>query len=284
MKEGDSMKIGFIGAGRMGFTLGKYLCENGYEVAGYYSRNTEHAREAAGFTETLCYKDLDSLVKACDTLFLTVNDSNISAVYEELCRYDIKGKIICHTSGALSSEVFTDSLKHGVYGYSVHPIYAVNSKYDSHKNFKKAFITIEGNEKYSDEVRNIFIKAGNETAVIDKNCKSKYHAASVCASNLVCGLYEMSVNMLCECGFSYEAAITAINGLFIGNAENICKVGAVNALTGPLERGDTQTVSKHLNALEGNKKEVYRALSREVLHLAEKKNKEKDYSEIEKIL
>ena len=46
------MKIGFIGAGRVGFTLGKYFCEHGVEVAGYYSRNIQSAQEAAEFTNS----------------------------------------------------------------------------------------------------------------------------------------------------------------------------------------------------------------------------------------
>ena len=44
------MRIGFIGAGKVGFTLGKYFAVNGLDVAGYYSRNYKSAEEAAAFT------------------------------------------------------------------------------------------------------------------------------------------------------------------------------------------------------------------------------------------
>ena len=44
------MKIGFIGAGKVGFSLGKYFAENGAELSGYYSRTESSAHEAAAFT------------------------------------------------------------------------------------------------------------------------------------------------------------------------------------------------------------------------------------------
>ena len=67
------MKIGFIGAGRVGFTLGKYFCEHGVEVAGYYSRNIQSAQEAAEFTHSRVYDVPAKLLEACDILFLTMS-------------------------------------------------------------------------------------------------------------------------------------------------------------------------------------------------------------------
>jgi predicted dinucleotide-binding enzyme len=46
------MKIGFIGAGKVGFSLGKYFCEHGLDVIGYFSRNPQSALQAAEFTGT----------------------------------------------------------------------------------------------------------------------------------------------------------------------------------------------------------------------------------------
>ena len=48
----DAMKIGFIGAGKVGFSLGKYLADNNQKVIGYYSEFTEDAKEASKFTNS----------------------------------------------------------------------------------------------------------------------------------------------------------------------------------------------------------------------------------------
>ena len=52
------MKIGFIGAGKVGFSFGKYFTINNIPVSGYYSRNIDTAIEAANFTNTNYFKSI----------------------------------------------------------------------------------------------------------------------------------------------------------------------------------------------------------------------------------
>ena len=92
------MKAGFIGAGKVGFSLGKYLKEGGVTVTGYFSRSRESAMEAAGFTDTGYYDNLADIAKDSDTLFITVPDGTIGAVWENLRNLPIKDKNICHYS------------------------------------------------------------------------------------------------------------------------------------------------------------------------------------------
>ena len=84
------MKTGFIGAGKVGFTLGKFFCSKGstdctessnsIKVTGYYSRNTQSAEEAAKFTGTKAFTDMGALIEASDVLFLTVPDGTSPSV------------------------------------------------------------------------------------------------------------------------------------------------------------------------------------------------------------
>ena len=60
---GDNIKIGFIGAGKVGFSLGKYLKEKNIDVTGYYSRSEHSSKEASTFTETRQYNNLKDLIK-----------------------------------------------------------------------------------------------------------------------------------------------------------------------------------------------------------------------------
>jgi hypothetical protein len=301
MKRGDGMRIGFIGAGKMGFTLGRYLKDRSMEekwcdiqVVGYYSRNPESAKQAAEFTDTEYYDDKADLVRECDVLFLTVPDGQIAVTANELDRLSdtgkaengeivcegaeprklkslLDGKILCHTSGALSSQVFS-GIKSCVYGYSIHPMYAVSSKTESYKNFNESYITIEGDEKYLEYFRKLFCGLGHRVSVITAENKVKYHAASVCASNLVIGLYSLSMKLLGECGFSDEEADTALKPLFKNNALKLVECGPRKALTGPVERGDTGTVQKHLDCLTGDERELYRLLSKKLVDIAQGEN------------
>ena len=167
------MRIGFIGAGRVGFTMGKYLKLHGEDITGYYSRKPEHAREAADFTDTFFYNDVQKLIETSDAIILTVSDSAIKTVFDSIKTYPgIAEKTLCHTSGSMSSDVFDDS-PFQVYGYSIHPIYAISDKYASYKDFSNAFITIEGHEKHLDELESIFKSAGNKTGRLKSEDKSK---------------------------------------------------------------------------------------------------------------
>ena len=84
------MRTGIIGAGKVGCSLGKYFRLNNLEVTGYYDVNENLAKEAADFTATAFIKDLDTIVKESDTLFLTVPDDLITIIY--LCDASIRGK------------------------------------------------------------------------------------------------------------------------------------------------------------------------------------------------
>lgn len=272
------MRIGFIGAGKVGFSLGKYFTQHDVCVTGYYSRNSDSSKEAAKFTKTKYYENTDELIKDSDTLFLTVPDGSIREVYSKLIQSDIEGKCLVHCSGALSSKVFFDIGKRGARGCSVHPICAVSDKLTGYKDLSKAYFTIEGENV--DELAELLRSMGNEVERISQENKVKYHSASVYASNLVAGLYDIAAELLQECGLSKEFSVNALKPLFIGNAGNIASDGVVNALTGPVERADVQTIEKHLGALDGDNKHIYRLLSRRLVNVAERKNPDRDYHDI----
>jgi len=276
------LRIGFIGAGKVGFSLGKYFTEHHVCVTGYYSQNSESSKEAAKFTKTKYYEELNEIIKESDTLFLTVPDGSIREVYSKAILSDITGKCLVHCSGAMASNVFFDINTLGARGACVHPICAVNDKFTGYQNLSKAYFTVEG-ENVTD-LAELLQRLGNPVEVISQENKVKYHAAAVYASNLAVALYAGATALLRECGLSESFSDNALKTLFLGNAENIVSVGVVNALTGPLERADAETVKKHLSVLEGEKKEIYRLLSGSLLEVAEKKNTDRDYRELNTLL
>lgn len=278
------IKFGFIGAGKVGFSLGKYLKENNINVSGYYSKSQHSAKEAAIFTNTKQYFSLEDLIKNSDAIFITTADNQISGVWNDVKKLPIKDKLICHCSGSISSDIFSNINNLGAYGYSIHPMFAISDKYNSYKDLSKAFITIEGNKKYIKYLKRLFLHLGNDVAVINKENKVLYHAASVTVSNLVLGLINNGINYLEECGFTQEMALKALYPLIENNLRNVKERGAVNSLTGPVERGDLSTVINHLNVIREEDKELYRLLSKNVLNIAKIKNRDRSYKNLEEYL
>lgn len=278
------IKIGFIGAGKVGFSLGKYLKINNISVTGYYSRNEDSAKKASIFTGTKQYNNLNEIINDSDTIFITTPDSEIKNVWNKIKELPIKNKMICHCSGSLSSEIFSNINNYGAYGYSIHPMFAISDKHNSYKSLNRAFITIEGNAKHVDEFYNLILSLGNDVIIINKENKPLYHAASVTVSNLVLGLINTGVKHLIECGFEEELAIKALEPLISFNIENIKEKGIVNSLTGPIERGDISTLKSHCNALKSDDEILYKLLSKNILEIAKVKNKNRDYKNIEEYL
>lgn len=251
-------------------------------VSGYYSQNNNSSKEAAVFTKTKYYNKLEELIKASDTLFLTVPDGSISKVYSEIIQSDIEGKCLVHCSGALSSMVFSGISEKGARGCSIHPICAVSDKLTGYLELSKAYFTIEGENV--DDLAEVFRSCGNCVEILSAEKKVQYHAASVFASNLVVGIYDLAAELLQKCGLSVEFASHALQPLFMGNAESIVRNGVVLALTGPVERADILTVEKHLASLTGKEREIYRLVSCHLVELAKQKNPGRDYRDLQMLL
>ena len=278
------MKIGFIGAGKVGFSMGKYLKDKGINVTGYYSRNENSSLEASLFTNTNQYKELKNLVEESDTIVISTPDDKILEVWNKIKNLSIKNKFICHLSGSLSSNIFSNISHYGAYGYSIHPIFPISDKYNSYKSLKNAFITIEGDRKYINEVKLFIESLGNKTKVLEKSDKTLYHLASVISSNLIIGLINISLNYLKEYGFTEKESINALYPLIKENIEGINNKGVINSLTGPVERGDFNTINRHLLNIKEEDKDIYISLSNKILSLALEKNKDRDYGKIREIL
>ena len=87
-----------------------------------------------------------------------------------------------------------------------------------------------------------------------------------------------------DCGFDEESALAALRPLIAGNVNKVLADGCVSSLTGPVERGDVQTVRKHLNCLEEKDRKLYALLSEKLLSVAGQKNPDRDYSALEALL
>ncbi len=278
------MTIGIIGAGKVGTTLGKYLCKNRIAVSGYYSRTYEHSVSAADFTETKAYYEIQSIVDASDTLFIATPDREIAHVWDCIANYKLEGKVICHFSGSLSSYVFSGIEITGAVGCSIHPMFAFSDKYKSYETFSTAYITMEGQEEAVQKMRWLFEGLGHKVCLVRAEDKMKYHAAAALASNYMIGLFQTSLNLLSECSFSEEDGRGLLGPLIRNNVNAMLEYPTAEVLTGPIERNDIRTVQEHLKVLQGtNAEDIYRCIGKELIMIAKQKNSNQNYSMLNRL-
>lgn len=83
------MKLGFIGAGKVGTTLAKYLAPH-HTIIGFTSHSYKSAEEAADFTGSRAFEHFEELIPLCDTVFITVPDGQIETVWNEILASGIR--------------------------------------------------------------------------------------------------------------------------------------------------------------------------------------------------
>lgn len=78
------MNVGFIGAGKVGCSFGKYFQEHKIQVTGFYSKSEDSSLAASNFTSSKQYLNLRELVDENDTIFITTPDGQIQEVWQEI--------------------------------------------------------------------------------------------------------------------------------------------------------------------------------------------------------
>ena len=275
------MQIGIIGAGKVGCSMGRYAAEHGIPIVGFYSESYEDATFAADFTRSEAYEDLTDLIMASDTLWIATPDDAIATVWDDIAGFDIRNYTIVHFSGSLSSDVFQGIHDKHAYACSLHPIFAFSDKNTSYQKMKDIYFTLEGDEKAKARMDEVLAAFGNPVVEIDPAQKARYHAAASMVSNDVLALIHTGLSELTACGFTREDAYHAFAPLIENNVKAGLEKGCVEALTGPIERNDVNTVDRHLDALEGLSQEIYLALGEALLDMAKEKHPDMEMRQME---
>ena len=271
--------ISFIGAGKVGTALGVYFKQRGCEIAGYYSRTTQHAETASRLTNSEAFDDIQKLLQRSSMVWITVTDDALEAVANEIATMDIPQNIkaFIHTSGVHSSKILSSIHKKGFATYSLHPLMAFSTVNESVDQLLNAYFSVESvaNTSFEDNNKslldNLLSTIGNKTLTIYTDKKELYHCAASVLSNYLVTLLNVAYEMFEEAGMSKSEIKKATAPLLrstLMNVEAYKNMG--DALTGPIKRGDKTTIKKHLEALVNympSKTVLYRELGKETMKM-----------------
>ncbi len=251
-KQVKHMKIGFIGAGKVGTAMGIFFKQNSLTLSGYLSRSETSSHCAAKATDSPVFFDIPSLINASEVIFITTGDDQISTVINQLVQTSCltRDHTLVHTSGALSTDLFDPLLSSGCGLCSLHPIMSFADSLTASHNLKQTVFTLEGNEKGLADIQKILMITGNPYSVINKSDKVLYHAAACILSNYLVTLIDSGFELLKTTGIAEDEIMKAFMPLITATLGNVEKSGTVNALTGPLVRGDENTIGKHIEAIK----------------------------------
>ena len=201
-------------------------------------------------------------------------DSEIARVALSLAeRFQGKGKIVFHSSGALGSETLEPLRRKGAAVASVHPL--MTFVQGSRPSLAGVSFAIEGDPAAARGARGIVRDLGGESYAISRKEKNAYHAWGTFASPLLTALLATTEQVAGLGGVTKKAARQRMLPILLQTVRNYGTFGAAAGFSGPIVRGDVETVRRHLEVLRsaGVPRQVYGALARAALEYLPAKNK-----------
>jgi predicted short-subunit dehydrogenase-like oxidoreductase (DUF2520 family) len=259
----STARVFVIGAGKAGRALAHAMRVGGVDVVGMHGRKPEIGITSGAWPATLAL---------ASAVLVTVRDAELDGGLRDLLSAPLgAGAVVLHASGTAEPPALDLLRAHGHPGGTFHPLLPLTDPSRAAEQLRRAWIGIDGDEGARAVSRELASAIGARVLEIPAGGKARYHAAAVIASNFPIVLLALATRVLTSAGVDEEAARGALGTLLTAAAENVRALAPSAALTGPVARGDVETVRAHLEALADAPEvlEVYRTLSREALPLAE---------------
>lgn len=248
------MDFFIYGAGRAGRSIARLLKSNHQiKLRGIYNRNPLPVEIKKNLKGINIYtgKDLGEIYNATHIIF-AISDIAIPEISWKLYNEGKihKNQFWFHLSGILSSDVLKidNTIPQGV--CAIHPFQSMAIFPQDIKILKKSYFIIEGDKKGIEEAKKILNLMKLKHLPIDKDLKPLYHCACVISSNFFVLLNILAEEILKKCGFNGKKAEEMVLPILEGTLKNMKKLGFHRSLTGPIQRGDVETIKKHINALQ----------------------------------
>ena len=259
--------LSIIGAGRVGRALGRRLRELGWKIGAVVASSESSARKAVrSIGAGRSHAFLTRQVLAAQVILITTPDRCMAEIAEDLARIgaeELRGKIVLHTSGALSSDVLASVRRCGAAVGSMHPLQTFSGV--EVPPLEGRVFAIEGDTAAVRMARQIARALGAVPVQIEGAKKPLYHAAGALAAGNVLALMEAATRLMAAAGMKRREAVRALLALTRQVLENFERLGPRAAWTGPLSRGDYAVVAAHTEAMKdlpAEFRQAYEAVNR----------------------
>lgn len=202
-------------------------------------------------------------------VFLAVPDSVVPEMAHRVAGLGPapEGCAAFHMSGALSTEVLAPLHARGYAVGSFHPLQAIAQALTGAERLPGSWVAVTGGASAAAVARRLTAFLGCPVLAVAESRRPLYHAAAVLVSNSIPPLVGAAHRLLQEAGIPGDDALAALLPLVRGAVENVAERGVEGAVTGPVARGDMETVDLNLRALEPRDRRLYAVLGLELLRL-----------------
>jgi len=269
--------LNIVGAGHVGRALGRVFTARGiFAVQDVLTRSQASAQAAVGFIGAGHAVDAPGWLRAADVWMLAVSDDRLPEVAAALAQaHDVSGAVVFHCSGAKASGELAPLRAAGAAIASVHPVRSFADPTAVAAAFDGTWCGVEGDPAALALLVPAFEAAGARIVAIDPAAKTVYHAASVFASNYLVTVLDAALRAYQAAGIPEGVARELAQPLAAETLANVMRLGAEQALSGPIARGDEATVARQQTAVDAwddGSGALYTALAQATRALAKRKH------------
>jgi len=249
-------KVTIIGTGRVANHLSAALYEAGIVIRQIYGREAGKSQGVSNRYNAQPITSMDELSEDADLYIICISDD---ATEKVLSQINIGDKLIVHTSGSLSIDVFEGYFNNfGVF----YPLQTFSL--DKDVDFKEIPVCIEANSAQNEKLLSeLAHKISNNIQPIDSEKRLVLHMAAVFACNFTNHFYAVAEDLLKEHGLDFNL----IRPLIKETADKVMDKSPGNVQTGPALRRDRLSIDKHLNLLKHNAeyRELYKLMTDQIM-------------------
>lgn len=279
--------LNIIGCGKLGQSLGQLWHHQGIlQLAGICNRSLGSAEAAVAQMGAGRAVGHIKQLPAADIWLISCPDNALAATARQLAQSGQlqQGNCVIHCSGAYGSDLLEPCHAQGAEVASAHPAMSFAEPLTDPRQLANCICCCEGSALTS--VTPLFEALGCRCLTIDPCQKALYHAATVIACNYLSTLTATSLQLLQRAGLPSDEAQSLIAPLMQKTLNNLSALGPAQALTGPIARGDSDCIDRHLEAIRSSAPEhleLYRELGQHTVELSKLKGHASDTA-LQKIL
>jgi predicted short-subunit dehydrogenase-like oxidoreductase (DUF2520 family) len=242
------LRVGVVGAGRVGAVLATGLRSVGHEVVAAAGESDASRSRIATLLPGVPVRKPTAVARDCDLLLLTVPDDMLGNVVSMLAASGAlrEGQVVAHTSGRHGLAVLAPATARGCRPLALHPAMTfTGSEVDLPRLVGCTFgITVADRELGLAE--RLVVDLGGRAVLVPEERRALYHAGLAHGANHLVTLVSEALELLSAARVDDPAA--TLRPLLEAALDNSLARGDA-ALTGPVVRGDVETVRTHLAEL-----------------------------------
>ncbi|WP_025273094.1 Rossmann-like and DUF2520 domain-containing protein [Haloglycomyces albus] len=280
-RSAPRLSVGVISSGKVGAVLGAALDRVGHRVTAVSAPSAQARARAAELLPQARVTTPDDVAASTQLLLLTVPDYALPELADRLPFR--AGHIVLHTSGAYGVGVLSPARRVGALVAAAHPAMTFLGTTDDLGRLARLPWAVTAQDEASLIAEALIAEIDGVAEHVSEEQRPLYHASLAHAANHLVTLINDASEELARAGIGDTSSY--LRRLVNAAVDNAVTHGD-DGLTGPVVRGDADTVARHLSVVDDDKHDSYRALANRTVERARKSGRltEREYDRVREVL